>query len=310
MDVADLCLFVEIVEAGNLSGAARRLTMTRANVSLRLARLERATATQLLRRTTRRVEPTEAGLRLYQHGVQIRNELQAAQDSMATLTGSFEGRLRVAVPVGFGQIVMTSWFIAFKKLYPRVALDITFDSRIGDDLLRDDVDFGVRVLDEPPASLVAKKLGDLRYVACASPQFAATTSLPTRVEDLRRVPVITSTVSNRHVPLSAVRHGQHTEILLEPTVSSENSVFLRELVAAGIGIGILADYTIQSELDAGRLITCLDDYRLSIARAQRYLVYMPNRRHTRAASAFIEFILKMEKGRAAASARAGVSPVP
>ena len=73
MDQNALSLFVEIVEAGNLSEAARRLSMSRANVSHRLGQFERNLGQQLLRRTTRRIEPTEIGLRLYAHGRAIRD---------------------------------------------------------------------------------------------------------------------------------------------------------------------------------------------------------------------------------------------
>lgn len=68
MDLNALTLLVEILDAGNLSKAAQRLKMSRANVSYRLNQLERSIGQQLVRRTTRRIEPTEIGLRLYEHG--------------------------------------------------------------------------------------------------------------------------------------------------------------------------------------------------------------------------------------------------
>lgn len=85
MDLNALTLLVEILDAGNLSKAAQRLKMSRANVSYRLNQLERSIGQQLVRRTTRRIEPTEIGLRLYEHGRRIRNELLAAQESVTTL---------------------------------------------------------------------------------------------------------------------------------------------------------------------------------------------------------------------------------
>ena len=85
MDTKSLTLLVEILDAGNLSEAARRLKMTRANVSYHLAQLERAVGMQLVRRTTRRVEPTEIGLKLYQHGRSILEELVAAREAVQTL---------------------------------------------------------------------------------------------------------------------------------------------------------------------------------------------------------------------------------
>ena len=96
MDVNALTLLVEILDAGNLSEAARRLKMTRANVSYHLNSLERSIGQQLVRRTTRRVEATEIGLRLYEHGQIIRNELLAARESIATLGQSLQGRVRLS----------------------------------------------------------------------------------------------------------------------------------------------------------------------------------------------------------------------
>ena len=79
MDTKSLTLLVEILDAGNLSEAARRLKMTRANVSYHLSQLERSVGMQLVRRSTRRVEATEIGLKLYQHGRSIQDELVAAR---------------------------------------------------------------------------------------------------------------------------------------------------------------------------------------------------------------------------------------
>ena len=78
MDLNALKLFVEIVDAGNLSAAARKLQTTRSNVSHRLKAFERALGVQLLRRTTRRVEPTEVGAGIYEHGRSILREMAAA----------------------------------------------------------------------------------------------------------------------------------------------------------------------------------------------------------------------------------------
>ena len=79
MDVNSLTLLVDILDAGNLSEAARRLKMSRANVSYHLNQLERSIGLQLVRRTTRRVEATEIGLQLYEHGRTIQNALLAAR---------------------------------------------------------------------------------------------------------------------------------------------------------------------------------------------------------------------------------------
>ena len=105
MDLASLTLLVDIIDAGNLSQAARKLKMTRANVSYHLKQLEKSVGLQLVRRTTRRVEPTEVGLRLYAHGRSIQNEMQAARETITTLGQGLQGRVGLSVPSGYGQMV-------------------------------------------------------------------------------------------------------------------------------------------------------------------------------------------------------------
>jgi DNA-binding transcriptional LysR family regulator len=295
VDPSALSLLVDIVDAGNLSQAARKLKTTRANVSYHLNQLERSVGVKLLRRTTRRVELTEIGLRLYQHGLSIRNEMQAAKESVATLGHSLRGRVRVGVPSGYGQLVMADWLIAFKRLYPDIVLDVLFENRVVD-LLREGLDISIRVMAEPPQSLVARELGSLRYVACAARTYAAVRGMPSTPEELGRVPLITADVVGHQLRLAAYLHGERREVLLEPTLISENFSFLRQAIAAGVGVGLVPDYVVKDELARGTVLTALDEWRLSIFGSRMFMLYMPNRHHTRAARTFIEYIVERARG--------------
>ncbi len=307
MDLNALTLLVDILDAGNLSKAAQRLKMSRANVSYRLNQLERSIGLQLVRRTTRRIEPTEIGLRLYEHGRRIQNELLAAQESVTTLGQELQGRVRLSVPSGYGQLVMSEWLLAFKRLYPGIVLDVVFENRV-EDLLRDEVDIAVRVMSEPPQSLVARDMGAVRYVACASPAFAAAHGMPAGLDALRAAPVITATVINRQLRIAAYLGDERHEVLLEPTLISENFLFLRQAILAGLGVGIVPDYVVHDDILRGAVVTSLDAYRLSIFGTHMYMLYMPNRHHTRATSTFIEFILEQAgmTGRGGSGPRQGL----
>lgn len=298
MDPNDLALLVEIQEAGNLSQAARRLKMTRANVSYRLAQLERAVGAQLFRRTTRHVEATELGLRLYQHGLAVRNELLAAQETLASLGQGLQGRVRLSVPSGYGQMVMTPWLIAFKRQYPGVVLDVLFENRV-DDLLREEVDIAVRIMAAPPPTLVARDMGRVRYLCCAATGYAATHDLPQTLSQLRQTPLITAGVVGRELRLAAYRGEQREEVSLEPTLISEHFPFLREAILAGLGVGLVPDYVVQDAVDSGAIVTALDDLRLSIFGDQLFMLYMPNRHQTRSARALIDFLLQYSLAAAA-----------
>jgi len=289
MDLVSLTLLVDIIDAGNLSQAARNLKMTRANVSYHLKQLEKSVGVQLVRRTTRRVEPTEVGLRLYAHGLSIQNEMLAARETITTLGQGLQGRVGLSVPSGYGQMVMSDWLIEFKRQYPGIVLDVLFENRA--DNLRDEVDISIRVLPEPPPNLVARELGNVRYLACASRAFAQQHGLPTTLEQLRNTPLITSGVVGQQLRLRAYRGDEREEVTLAPTLISEHFPFLRQGILAGLGVGLVPDYVVMDEIESGTVVTTLDDYRLSIFGTRMYLLYMPNRHQTRAVRTCIDFLL-------------------
>jgi len=301
MDLNALTLLVEIVDSGNLSQAARKLKMTRANVSYHLAQLEKSLGVQLVKRTTRRVEPTQVGLRLYEHGRNVRNELAAAQETITSLGQELRGRVGISVPSGYGQMVMSDWLIEFKQLYPGIVLDVLFENRA--DNLRDEVDIAIRVSQEPPLSVVARSLGDVRYVACASLDYAARHGLPRTLLELRNAPVITAGVMGRQLRLAAYQGLERQEVMLEPTLISEHFPFLRQGVLAGLGVGVVPDYVVQDKIASGEVLTTLQDYRLSIFGTHMYLLYMPNRHQTRAVRTCIDFLL-------AKAGRSALPPAP
>lgn len=290
MDLTALTLLVEIIDAGNLSLAARKLRMTRANVSYHLSQLEKDAGVQLVRRTTRRVEPTEVGRRLYEHGRRVQNEMLAARETIATFGQGLHGRVGLSVPSGFGELVMSEWLIEFKRLFPGIVLDVLFENRA--DVLRDEVDIAIRVMPEPPPSLVARDLGSVRYLACASREYAERHPLPTVLAELATAPVITAGVEGRQLRLRAYRGGEREDVILEPTLISEHFPFLRKAILAGLGVGIVPDYVVRDAVANGEVLTMLDDYRLSIFGTSMYLLYMPDRHQIRAVRTCIDFLLE------------------
>ncbi len=296
LDVQSLTLLVQILDAGNLAEAARRMKMSRANVSYHLNQVERAIGQQLIRRTTRRLEATEIGLKLYAHGRVIQNELLAAREAIATLGQELSGRVRLSVPSGYGQLAMSPWLLEFKRLHPAIVLDVLFENRV-EDLMRDEVDVAVRVLSEPPQNLVARDLGPVRFVACASRDYAARAGLPQRLEDLQHTPLLTAAVIGKQLRLAAYQGEERHEVLIEPTLISENFMFLRDAVLAGLGVGLVPDYTVRDLVQAGTVVTALDAWRLSIFGTRMHLLYMPNRHHTRAMATFIDYILRRAQQR-------------
>lgn len=290
MDAQSLILLVDIIEAGNLSSAARKLKMSRANISYHLSHLEQSLGLQLLRRTTRRVEPTEIGMQLFQHGRVIRDELLAARESVASLGKGLHGAIRLSLPTGFGHLVMSDWLIEFKRAYPDIALELLFENRV-DDLLREEVDIAIRVMSEPPQQMVAIELAKVRYVLCATTEYAATNGMPAALDDIASVPLITSAVGGRELRVSAYRGDERREVSLKPTLASENFQFLREAVLSGLGVGLVPDYLVREDILESRMVTALPEWRLSIFGTRMFLLRMPGRYQTLAARTLIDFVV-------------------
>ena len=234
------------------------------------------------------------GLRLYEHGRNIHNEMLAARETITSLGQELRGRVGISVPSGYGQMVMSPWLIEFKQLYPGIVLDVLFENRA--DNLRDEVDIAIRVMQEPPLSVVARALGDVRYVACASKGYAAQHGLPKTLLELRASPLITSGVIGRQLRLSAYQGLERQEVMLEPTLSSEHFPFLREGILAGLGVGLVPDYVVKDQIASGEVLTTLSEYRLSIFGTQMYLLYLPNRHQTKAVRTCIDFLLARARG--------------
>jgi DNA-binding transcriptional LysR family regulator len=212
------------------------------------------------------------------------------KESIANLGQRLQGRVRLSVPSGYGQLVMSQWLLEFKRLYPGIVLDVVFENRV-EDLIRDEVDIAVRVMSEPPQHLVARDLGAMHYVVCASRAWAEAHGMPADLDALSNVPLIASAVVSRQLRVTAYQGIERHEVIVEPTLISENYLFLRQAVLAGLGIGMVPDYVVQQDVERGDVVTALHDWRLSIFGTRMYMLYMPNRRQTRAVRTCIDFLL-------------------
>jgi len=289
MDLNALKLFVEIVDAGNLSAAARKLQTTRSNVSHRLKAFERALGVQLLRRTTRRVEPTEVGAGIYEHGRSILREMAAADALVSSLGKSLQGSVRLSVPTGLGHLLVSPLLVAFKRAYPDIRLDVRFDNRVSD-LIGEDVDVALRIVSNPPESLVATLLDEVDWVLCAAPDYLAAHGVPKTLDALTDHTIVSAPAVGQPLRLSAQLGDERTLVTLDPGVSSDNYLFLQAAVRAGNGLGILPYYAAADDLREGHVKRVLPGYRFSVFGSRLYMLAMPSRYRTLATRHLLDFL--------------------
>lgn len=291
MDLQALTIFVEIVDGGNLSQAARALNMSRANVSYHVAQLEKSLDAELLRRTPQGIELTPMGQQVYEHARNIVHESALMREAVNASANEQQltGKIGLSAPTGFGQLVMGPWLIEFKKKHPGIILEVRLENFI-DNLVKDGVDVAIRVTQEPPPMVVARDLGPVHYALCASAEWAARNRVPQTLAELRRTPIITSGGVSGRVRMTATQNGHGEEIEFVPTLMSRSYPFVLDCIAGGLGVGLVPDYMTRPRLQSGELVPVLADYQFGINRNHMYLMYMPNRYQSRATITFIDFL--------------------
>jgi DNA-binding transcriptional LysR family regulator len=176
-------VFVRAVELKSISAAARNLRLSAAAASHRILQLEEHVGVRLLNRTTRSLQPTEAGCIFYEHALSVLEAVERAESSMAMASGVPTGQLRVAAPLGFGRRILAPLVSEFHALHPKVEMRLRLSDHAVD-ILSESVDVAIRMSSLPDSSFISRKLADCPRVLCASPAYLDQHGAPGRPEDL------------------------------------------------------------------------------------------------------------------------------
>jgi len=257
-----MAVFAEVVAAGSLTAAARRLGMTPSAVSQHLRQLEQALGLALLHRSTRRLTLTEAGERYHAGCAAMVGAAREAEQALVRLRDEPEGELRLAAPVGFGSLLASA--LAPLRGYPRLSLRLLLDDKLID-LIAERVDIAVRVGEMADSSLVARKLGSTARQLCASPAYLAERGWPATPQDLLRHDWLGSkpNSSNSADMLELLGpSGERETLRLEGRVQVSQVTALHALAVAGWGISMGVSEDDRKALAEGRLLPVLPGWRM------------------------------------------------
>ncbi len=179
----DLALYLSIVDAGSLAGAARRTRRSPPSVTRRLNELERRLGVRLLERNTRRLALTDAGRRLAAHARLLLADFENAMRDTAGEAAAPRGLLRISAPLLFGRRHMAPIALAYLAAYPEVSVALSLADRPVD-LIEEGIDVALRIAHLDDSSLVARRVGTVRRVFVASPGYLARKGTPRRPQDL------------------------------------------------------------------------------------------------------------------------------
>ncbi len=176
--------FVRIVDKGSLTAAANALDTSLPTVVRTLAALERQLGVSLLNRTTRRIHLTDAGARYLERCRVILSEVQDAEAKMSFSQAEPQGRLMVTASVSFGRRYVAPIVSEFIGRHKGINVDMLFVDRVVN-VVEEGLDVAVRIGHLRDSSLVAIRIGEVRRVVCASPQYLRRHGVPRTPQEIR-----------------------------------------------------------------------------------------------------------------------------
>lgn len=251
--------FVQVVDAGSFSAAALRLNVSKSLLSKKVSQLERHLGTQLLVRTTRRINPTDAGQALFQKCERLFNELEEAEQAVLSMEVKPRGHLRVVCTDVLGEQYVARAAAELCALHPQLKVDVHVTMRIVD-LVAEGYDLAIRYGALNDSSLKARKVYELPHVVCASPRYLSRHGIPKDVSDLRKHNCLVATFdpcATWHFRLN----GEDVAIDLQGNWRSNSGSALITAALEGVGVCRLPELYVRRLLAEGRLVPLLEEFR-------------------------------------------------
>jgi DNA-binding transcriptional LysR family regulator len=286
--VQAMTVFAKVVEQGSFARAADKLSISTSACSRLVAELEAHLDTRLLNRTTRRLSLTESGQGFYERCVQLLADLDDAERAATESAASPRGTLRLTTSINFGVRHVSPAIGEFLVKYPAVKFDVSLSDRIVD-LVEEGYDLAIRIGSAGGETVVARKLGEARMVACASPAYLKAHGAPKTPGDLARHPCLTyEYMPARHIWPFRGKDGREHAVRVAGPLHSNNGDLLAAAAVAGVGIAYEPEFILGPDLKAGRLVPILTSYTAPLGPI--YAVYPSRRYLTAKVRAFVDFL--------------------
>ncbi|MFH0131712.1 LysR substrate-binding domain-containing protein [Variovorax sp. VaC1] len=250
--------FVQVVESGGFSAAARQLGMTPSAVSKLVARLELRLGIQLVHRSTRKLQLTPEGTQFYERSTRVLADMDEAE-RCAAAGAAPRGRVSINASVSFGQHKLVPLVPRLLEMHPEITLDIALTDRIVD-LMDERADIAIRWGQLPSSDLVARRLGETSQAIVAAPAYLAKYGTPRTPQELEAHNRLGWTY-RRNAPDWPLRiDGRMIALPVVGPVRAADGETLRHLAIAGAGVARLSLYHVQHDIDAGRLVPLLEEF--------------------------------------------------
>lgn len=261
-DLVSLAMFARVVDAKSFTAAATSLGVSKSVVSKRISLLEKRLGARLLQRSTRRLSLTPEGANLHERCAAL---LRAADDLPGLVRGddgALRGVLRITCPNTFSDLYLGDIMADFVERHPRLQVELSVTNALVD-LVGERVDVAIRIARKlQSSSLVARKLGSARRLACAAPAYLAKHGTPRHPDDLRSHACLRFSAVPDNVDWQFQVGKQRVLPPVSGPIAADSIEALRCAALTGAGILILPIYCAASDLAKGRLVAILEEFPL------------------------------------------------
>jgi len=251
--------FVRAVDGGSLSAAARALGKSLAAVSRTMTHLEERLGVRLLHRSTRKLTLTEAGASYYDSAKRLLAEIEEAELSLGGRIAAPHGTLTVTAPLLFGRLHVAPVIAEMLEKNREVAADLLLVDR-NVSLVEEGIDVAVRIGRLDDSALVARLLGEVPRVVCASPAYLRRHGTPRIPEELREHECLRFSGLTPGREWTFIRDGKEVRTAVGGRFSCNVGEPVIDAARAGAGVMMALGYQVADDLAAGRLVRVLENF--------------------------------------------------
>ncbi len=260
LDLNALMMFHEVVKSGSLSAACERLDVPRSTLSRRLIQLEKEMGTLLLKRSTRKLAPTDLGQSIHEHCARIEAEALAIQQKTSRIRSGLQGSLRVAMPIEFGTAWLGKAISEFAVKYPEMAVEVDVSGRVVD-LIDESVDIAITFGQPKPSRMTLRRLGSVSSGIYASPAYIERHGLPGSLDAIASHDCVVTDIQLREGIWQFRSSSGKRNVTIRSRLRVNSIRLARELVVGGAGMGLLPDMMCAAYVQSGALVRVLPSWR-------------------------------------------------
>ncbi|MGP2409738.1 LysR substrate-binding domain-containing protein [Yersinia sp. 2553 StPb PI] len=289
--LSEMAIFVKVVETGSFSAVARQLGVSPSAISRSVSRLEKALATRLLQRTTRKLRLSESGEEVFKRC----HAMLSAANSVMEVSGQYnlepEGLIRISVPKAVGRFVVHPHIPEFLRRHSKIDVQLILDDRYVD-LIDENIDLAIRITDQPPAGMIGRQLMTIEHLLCATPEYLAAHEVPLHPHDLAHHSCIYLGETPGDARWKFRQGSKAVTVAVRGRYAANHTGVRLDAVLQHIGIGSLPYFTARTALQQGLIVPVLPEWRfISSYSGGLWLLYPPTRYLPPKLRVFIDYIV-------------------